>query len=807
MMPTDGDRSASKHDAMAFAYNPTITTVSGISCLSLNGSDQCIVVVEANHSDWSLGPDDFTLEAWIHADNFTNPYRIISHGNLDTAGEWSFGVGTAVSWGSGYRIGFTYNNGSGHQNTASDDLSSELIPNRWHHVALTRSAGVLNYFLDGDLKTTVSGHGYDLTAAGTTGDSEYLILGARAISSSRGEFFPGYQTRWAIHKGIARWTSNFTPQDYPTNDSYTKFYYRCDGDGSQWKHNLEMVSDPEVYSSNPATSGRGYWYFDAGGTPEEDHIEIPHHSSLSLSSADFTIEFYFKTINYSNNRNLLTKRVGTGYENFLIRHGTSGDIATYISNTAGSGWQLSFNSSQGTAPAGQWIYYTLVREGTAVSVYLNGIRVYQGTLSGDIYDSGSSPLNIGGRGDGVNGHYGYIQGLRISKGIARYTGDRFFPPDPPDGDSGPNRKKIQFADADHNRLYTEIEGWDHANRRAWLWTKVPYVTSGTNTLLYLYYDRTQEDNTTYVGDINEAPAKQVWSDNFVGVWHMTLNHYVNAVDPLYDSTTYANHMATGGFGGEAVFQRVDGLITQGTLFDNNQYYYDYAPLDPSLDLTTNYTLEAMFIPTTNDLVDQIICKASNDSNGYQLRGDSGNGPVFYTGTGTTTGRAGWQSYGWQYAAAVCLVSGTGTILYLDGSQYATGSTTGTPTNGSPLNIGRRWDGYYFDGTMAEVRISTIPRSASYVKANYYNMWDNLLTFEQGVFPLFTCSGIVTVNDTPISDIPVRLYRRLTGELVGGAYSDAEGLFTIDSPYNEEHYILALYTSSDTNALIYDRIQP
>ena len=803
MMPTDGDRSSSQHDNIAFAYDPIITTIAGKSCVSLNGSNQCILVVEANHSDWSLGVDDFTLEAYVNGDDFDNVYRLISHGNLSTNGEWSWGIGTAVSWGSGYRMGFSWREGGADHRISSDELTLDLTPGSWYHVAVARSSGVLYFFLDGTLSGTDTLN-VDLTAAGTTGDSEYLMLGARASSTTRIEFLPGYMTRCAIHKGIARWTSDFTPQEYPTNDSYTKFLYNFGGDQSQYKHDLQMVSDPEIHISNSATNGKGYWYFDGGGSPAHDQITVPHHSSLAMGGSDFTIEFYFKTINVSSNRYLLTKRTGIPYANVNIIHMTTGYVNTSISNAAGDGWQLNFTDGFGYAPTGEWVYYALTRAGSTGRIYINGVIIYEFTFSGDIYDDGG-PLNIGGRGDGTYGYYGYIQGLKITKGTAKYTGYNFTPPDLPDGDSWVNRKKIAVTDSNNNMLYTEIERWDHTNQQAWLWTKVPNVSSSTDTTLYLYYDKTQSDNTDYVGDTRSTASAQVWSDNFNAVWHMNIHTYGASWSPMLDSTINGNDLGTGGFNWTGIFQMVDGYNTPAINFDSINNYFTIVD-NSTLDLTTNYTIEALFKPTSDDQVNEIICKANNDSNGYQFRGDYGVGPNFRVGNGYgVTGRASWQVYNWQYAAGVCTT--TSGYLYLDGSYYDEGAFIGTPNNSSNFYIGRRWDSYYFDGQISEIRLSSTPRPASYVKANYYNMFDNLLTLQQGQYPFFTCSGIVTVNTIPTENIPIRLYRRNNGELVSLTTTVSGGLFTIDSPYDEEHYIIALYTASGTNALIYDRIQP
>ncbi len=73
---------------------------------------------------------------------------------------------------------------------------------------------------------------------------------------------------------------------------------------------------------------------------------------------------------------------------------------------------------------------------------------------------------------------------------------------------------------------------------------------------------------------------------------------------------------------------------------------------------------------------------------------------------------------------------------------------------------------------------------------------------------FLCAGQTTINDTPASGIPVRLYRRSTGEYVGGTTSaGVSGTFEIDSTFNEYHYAVALYDVSNTNAVIADWLIP
>ena len=87
--------------------------------------------------------------------------------------------------------------------------------------------------------------------------------------------------------------------------------------------------------------------------------------------------------------------------------------------------------------------------------------------------------------------------------------------------SNANRKKIAVTTSNGvTQCYVEIEEWDDANEQAWLWVKVPHLSSGTDTTLYLYYDKTQPDNNTFVGDPNSTPAETVWGNDYVFVSHM-----------------------------------------------------------------------------------------------------------------------------------------------------------------------------------------------------------------------------------------------------------------------------------------------
>jgi hypothetical protein len=80
-----------------------------------------------------------------------------------------------------------------------------LFRSIWYHVALVRSSNAIKFYVNGTDITT-----------GTPSDSS-SYSGAFAIGgepSSGGGYFAGNIDEFAI-SDIARWTSNFTPPDWP----------------------------------------------------------------------------------------------------------------------------------------------------------------------------------------------------------------------------------------------------------------------------------------------------------------------------------------------------------------------------------------------------------------------------------------------------------------------------------------------------------------------------------------------------------------------------------------------------------------
>ena len=143
-------------------------------------------------------------------------------------------------------------------------------------------------------------------------------------------------------------------------------------------------------------------------------------------------------------------------------------------------------------------------------------------------------------------------------------------------------------------------------------------------------------------------------------------------------------------------------------FDGNNDYI-LIPDNASLDLTTNYTIEAWIFPESFSWLAGIVSKYhTNAANGYMLRLTF---QAPYTGLGfdeRVTGTGILSSNQWYHVAAVN--SNGSRKLYVNGVEYAlTGSALNVSANNNPLRIGSDYGSRYFDGRIDEVRIWNIAR--------------------------------------------------------------------------------------------------
>jgi len=283
---------------------------------------------------------------------------------------------------------------------------------------------------------------------------------------------------------------------------------------------------------------------------------------------------------------------------------------------------------------------------------------------------------------------------------------------------GAEKLKLAVTTGDGTtQCYVEIDEWDDANEQAWLWVKVPSISSSTDTTLYLYYDCTQPDNTTWVGETGTTPAQNVWDSHFVGVWHMTNG----PTQAILDSTSHANNGAKKGANEP---QQVDGQIGKAQDYDGID---DLVTL-PDIDLHSAHSVECWLVRYGTQY-GLFIAQRGAGGNAFQFYdrpSATDNKLHYWHGTSIVDSDSDVSTGTWHYAS----VTHDGVSIlafYLNG--VADGSRTLSLGGVSTENITlQRNTVHYAEGLLDEVRFSNVVRSAAWMKATYHSGDDSLLSY-------------------------------------------------------------------------------
>ena len=154
-----------------------------------------------------------------------------------------------------------------------------------------------------------------------------------------------------------------------------------------------------------------------------DYLQTPSSALFNFGAGtSFTVECFarFDATNTSGKGIFSQRRVD--YGTFEIRQESSG-YSWLIGNAAVNDWHSTSSSSSGLISANTWYHLALVGDGTNLKLFHDGTQVL--TVSQPAWTSANRVLYIGGGGDGD--HDGYIDELRVTKSVARYTSN-FTPP-------------------------------------------------------------------------------------------------------------------------------------------------------------------------------------------------------------------------------------------------------------------------------------------------------------------------------------------------------------------------------------------
>jgi hypothetical protein len=182
-------------DAQVSTSNPKF----GSGSLLLDGTGDYLSVPD--NPDWDFGTGDYTVEAWIYL-----PSTVIGNAPIVARGTPAADRG----WGLRFLGSFLGTMRLSWYRASQTAVIVNWSPSvdTWYHVAACRSGTSLRFFVDGSQvgSTATDNQDYDART--------YTVR----VGHDGTNFFPGRIDEVRVTKGVARYTSNFTPPDAPFPD-------------------------------------------------------------------------------------------------------------------------------------------------------------------------------------------------------------------------------------------------------------------------------------------------------------------------------------------------------------------------------------------------------------------------------------------------------------------------------------------------------------------------------------------------------------------------------------------------------------
>jgi hypothetical protein len=420
---TDSSDSAHTVTANGNVQIDTAQSKFGGTSAYLDGSDDYLSIPD--NADWDVGlTGDYTIDLWVkHTQNGGDKAYVGQ--TVDVTHYWYF----HNSQGNGLQ--FRIQDGT---TVIDTGVFGEITDTDWHHVAMVKSGTTYTVYKDGNSISSV-------TDGRTASFASNLLIG----ELQGGQDLDGQIDELRISKGIARWSSSFTPPAAPydssggsgTQETNTKLLLHMDGtngsttftDSSVSTHAVTANGNVQISTAQSKFGGTSA-YFDGNG----DYLTIPDSVDWDFGSGDFTIDFW---VNYNNKEThpYLIEYGDNNGNRFVFSYYDAGPTYSFYV-FSGSSAVIGYQYSVSSVTNGQWYHIALVRSGNNFELFENGVSKGSFTDVDAVPEYSSPTFALGTRYTNSSTYLnGYIDEFRISKGIARWTSN-YTPPTAPYGDTG-----------------------------------------------------------------------------------------------------------------------------------------------------------------------------------------------------------------------------------------------------------------------------------------------------------------------------------------------------------------------------------
>jgi hypothetical protein len=262
-MTLNGDVYATTHP-ITLNGNPKLIPVQNANgpflagAMYFNGSSYLTL---PDSPEWYFGSDGMTIDTWIKYDT-TNKNHVICRQWQDSTHLMVLQLDVRTSGGVGLQFNYVY--GSTIIGFQQGSLSG-WNPDTWYHVAIVRNGNTFTLYRNG---VSLASDSY---AGSLTDIAAPLSIGDATGSSSN--MFQGYIDDFRISKGIARYTSNFTPEQYSYDNTLLTIWDETDNSSWPYAGKFRLVNENVKFFANYSnTTGVltgatcNIWFNDTGST-------------------------------------------------------------------------------------------------------------------------------------------------------------------------------------------------------------------------------------------------------------------------------------------------------------------------------------------------------------------------------------------------------------------------------------------------------------------------------------------------------------------------------------------------------------
>lgn len=224
-------------------------------------------------------------------------------------------------------------------------------------------------------------------------------------------------------------------------------------------HAVTVFGDAKI-STSQSKYGAASASFDGTG----DYLSIANDASLQFGSGAFTIELWARMNSSSQIHSIFDKRGTLGAHGLnIFVDNSSGYKFWFVASDNGTTWPVQIISPSAVA-ANTWYHLAFTRSGNTWRAFVNGVLVgtatWSGTPSGD-----TQPILLGRVFNTSFYLNGYLDDVRVTKGVARYVSD--FTPTGPNPTSAAYRLngKLRFELESVRGGKTSYQKHDHTVRR------------------------------------------------------------------------------------------------------------------------------------------------------------------------------------------------------------------------------------------------------------------------------------------------------------------------------------------------------